>query len=148
MYYKNQGGFGLNIVNEYFQYVKYNKNKNYLKIKIEINIDNKMRDKFIKNLAEYLSKFTNLTTLDLTENDLTGEGIEHLTKAFKENNNNILSKLTTLNLSQNLIGNEDMKFLEEALSKLTNLTMLDLTENEIKNEDIQNLNRLNLEINI
>jgi len=76
-----------------------------------------------------LSRFTNLTSLDLSSNHIRGVGVVALAGALPS-----LVNLNSLDLSDNAIGSEGARALAGALPSLTNLTSLDLSENGIDSE--------------
>ena len=91
----------------------------------------------IQKFPEFLSKLTNLIQLDLSDNE-----IQKFPESLSE-----LTNLTQLNLSENAI----QKF-PESLSELTNLTQLNLSYNSIKEfpeslSELTNLTQLNLSYN-
>ena len=74
-----------------------------------------------------LSRFTNLTSLDLSSNHIRGVGVVALAGALPS-----LVNLNSLDLSDNAIGSEGARALAGALPSLTNLTSLDLSFNEFE----------------
>ncbi|WP_353273599.1 leucine-rich repeat domain-containing protein [Wolbachia endosymbiont (group A) of Agelastica alni] len=103
----------------------------------------------ISKLVRFLQReihITNLTSLDLRDNNIGDEGAKELA-------NGNLTNLTSLDLSFNRIGDKGAK--ELANGNLTNLTSLDLTGNnigdegakELANGNLTNLTSLGLSLN-
>ncbi|WP_341822228.1 leucine-rich repeat domain-containing protein [Wolbachia endosymbiont (group A) of Clivina fossor] len=82
----------------------------------------------VKGIKE-LAKLKNLTSLDLSGDDVTDEGVKELAK---------LKNLTSLNLDRNYITDEGVK----ELAKLKNLTSLDLSGVRIGVKGIKELAKL------
>ena len=75
-----------------------------------------------------------LSSLNLSQNDITDESIKFLFEALKHSN----CKLSSLNLSQNDITDESIKFLFEALKHSNcKLSSLNLSQNDITDESIK-----------
>ena len=77
---------------------------------------------------------TQLTTLNLPQNNISNIGAIVLAEALKTN-----KTLTTLNLQQNDIGDEGVFALAEALKTNNTLTTLNLQQNDIGNEGVNRL---------
>ncbi|CAF1368635.1 unnamed protein product [Adineta steineri] len=89
---------------------------------VEINFSNTgLGSESVRILAEVLENKTALTTLDLSENNIEGDGVQHLT-------------ITTLDLGSNKIKDEGARYLGVALRDNTTLNELDLGSSEIEAE--------------
>jgi hypothetical protein len=97
-----------------------------------------VRDNQIDDMGtEYLAKLTSLTTLNVSRNKVGAAGTESLAK---------LTGLTMLNIGYNKIGTAGA----EALVKLTNLTSLDVRQNKINKagkRKLKKLARLGMSVN-
>ena len=89
-------------------------------------------------IARLLEENTTLTTLDLSDNDLTAKAGAAIARALKRNRT-----LTTLDLSDNdLLMAEGGKAIASALHSNTTLTSLDLAGNHLGSEAEEELRQI------
>ena len=106
---------------------------------ITYTVDEKIGDTEVIKIAKALEINntlinTQLTTLNLPQNNISNIGAIVLAEALKTN-----KTLTTLNLQQNDIGDEGVFALAEALKTNNTLTTLNLQQNDIGNEGVNRL---------
>ncbi len=85
-----------------------------------------IEDEGLLALVQILENNSRIKTLNLSDNDLTGERFEFLAQMLEEN-----SAITTLNLSGNGITDEDILRLVKVLEVNTQITSINLSRNEI-----------------
>ncbi|CAF3573348.1 unnamed protein product [Adineta steineri] len=93
-----------------------------------------MGDKGAQYLAGSLKNNTALTTLILSNNQITEKGAQHLADALKNN-----TTLTTVDLTFNQIGDKGAQHLADSLRNNATLTTLDVSNNEIGDMGAQHL---------
>ncbi|CAF1381914.1 unnamed protein product [Adineta steineri] len=117
---------------------------------VEINFSNTgLGSESVRILAEVLENKTALTTLDLSENQIEGDGVQHLTltdlcltsnKIGDEGAQHLCDllrntiTLTTLKIGNNDMGEEGIRHFADALKNNNTITTLDLGTNKIKDE--------------
>lgn len=113
-----------------------------------------LEDEGIKQLSQALPTIGQLNSLILSGNLITSVGIRHLSSIIdKENeNNNILSELSNLDLSFNPLQNQSLSFLSKFCRKLVQLRSLNLSSTELSDLHEYDLNYgslvgLNLSLN-
>ena len=80
----------------------------------------------IQSFTEGCSKLTNLTYIDLSNNNLGFKSIQYISEMLAG-----LKHLTRLDISNNSIGDEGSKYISMAIEKLNNLEVIDLSFNDI-----------------
>ncbi|XP_028518299.1 NACHT, LRR and PYD domains-containing protein 13-like isoform X2 [Exaiptasia diaphana] len=108
---------------------------------------NEITDQGVLHLSDALkSENCHLTQLSLSWNQITDQGVLHLSDALKSEN----CHLTQLNLSYNEISDQGVLHLSDALkSENCHLTQLDLSDNQITDQavlQLKNLSNLNIDL--
>ena len=118
-----------------------NKNKNLKNLEIShrsiykeninINISNVKNVKLINCQLSYIN-YLPLDILNLSYNNISKDGLKKLTKLLSEEK----CKLTKLNLSNNLIGDDGCSILSEGIANNNSLISLNLSSNNILNKGV------------
>jgi len=95
------------------------------KIKIFLSYKNLILNRMIK-LSSYLLRTRTLITLDLTNNQISGEGGFSISLVLKEN-----TGLKYLKLAMNTFDDNNASLILKALTKNTSLEEIDLSSNEL-----------------
>ena len=127
--------------------------------KLELN-NQKVGDRYIKVLGTSLEYSSHLTEMHLKGNRLSSNGANVIVKSIN-NNPDLIRRLETLDLSDNLIGQNDISQLIEYIKNTSNnLENLDISNNKLGNANIilicqtleeyskEKINQLNLGYNL
>lgn len=115
---------------------------------IELNLcGNVMKDECFQLLCTSLPSLANLSTLNLSLNNLTVESLRNLSNTFTNSNKPILEKLINLNLSYNPFCNESFHYLA-IITRYLHLKSLKLVSIDFTEEIFENFHNKNVELHL